>query len=148
MWQQCNPNPIIKKYKKGKNKGKDILKSDCVIRAMSLIWNVDWMTTSKRLAERSFELAEAQTARPVYESFLKPSGIPVFIKDAFGRRRYMTVEEFAKSTEHKYGKYLLSTPHHLVCVHHGKYFDTWDSGDQTVRKIWIIKECFFNKSMV
>ena len=38
-----------------------------------------------------------------------------------------TIDEFAKA--HKNGTYVVTVAHHVVCVKDGKYYDTWDSGD-------------------
>lgn len=140
MFQQFNNNPGCRVYTKGKKKGKKEVKSDCVIRCMMQAWNVDWLTAAKRLAERSFELYETQNANPVWESFCEPVQISAKMTDLFtGAKRYKRVKEFAKSTEGNSIGFIVSVPHHLVFVKNGKYFDAWDSGNETVRKIWKIK---------
>lgn len=139
MFEYFDKNPTLKKHKRGRNKGKPIAKPDCVIRGMMQILDKSWLETAKLLAERSYELGETQTSRKTFESFLKPSGIDVYTRDGGECRRYKTVAEFAKETAHSYKGYLVSVPHHVVFVKHGKYYDAWDSGNQTVRKIWELK---------
>ena len=141
MFEQFNNNPGCRIYTRGKKKGKKEIKSDCVIRCMQLAWNTDWLTAAKRLAERSFELYEPQCANATFESFCEPTQIKAKTEDLFsGRKRYKTVKEFAESTKgHSIG-FIVSVPHHLVFVKNGKYYDAWDSGRETVRKIWKLKE--------
>lgn len=141
MYQQFNNNPGCKIYKRGKKKGRKEVKSDCVIRCMMLAWDVDWLTAAKRLAERSFELYEPQIAKPVYESFCEPANIDAKTVDSYsGRKRYKTVLEFAGSTKGNPTGFIVSVPHHLVFVKDGNYYDAWNSGFETVRKIWKLKE--------
>ena len=141
MFKQFNNNPKCKIIKRGKKKGQKEIKCDCVIRCMQLAWNTDWLTAAKRLAERSFELCDTQTSNAVYESFCESAKIDAKIKDSFtGRKRYKRVKEFAESTKGDSTGYIVSVPHHLVFVKNGEYFDAWDSGNETVRKIWKLKK--------
>lgn len=139
MFEYFDKNPTLKKHKRGKNKGKPITKTDCVIRGMMQMLGKSWLETAKTLAERGYELGETQISNKTFESFLKPTGIDVYTYNTRGCRRYKTVAEFAKETAHSYKGYLVSVPHHVVYVKHGKYYDAWDSGKQTVRKIWELK---------
>lgn len=141
MFKQFNNNPKCKIIKRGKKKGQKEIKCDCVIRCMQLAWNTDWLTAAKRLAERSFELCDIQTSNAVYESFCESAKIDAKIEDSFtGRKRYKRVKEFAESTKGDSTGYIVSVPHHLVFVKNGEYFDAWDSGNETVRKIWKLKK--------
>ena len=45
-----------------------------------------------------------------------------------------TIADFA--SEHPQGKYILATGTHVVCVIDGNYYDTWESGDETVAYFW------------
>lgn len=141
MFEKFNNNPGCKIYKRGKKKGQKEIKGDCVIRCMQLAWNTDWLTAAKRLAERSFELCDTQTSNAVYESFCESAKIDAKIEDSFtGRKRYKRVKEFAESTKGNGIGFIVSVPHHLVFVKNGKYYDAWDSGDETVRKVWKLKK--------
>ena len=141
MFEQFNKNPGCKVYKRGKKKGQKEVKGDCVIRCMMLAWDTDWLTAAKRLAERSFELYDTQTSKEVYESFCTSPQISAKVEDIFtGRKRYKTVKEFAASTKGNAIGFIVHVPHHLVFVKDGKYYDAWDSGNETVRKIWKLKE--------
>ena len=45
-----------------------------------------------------------------------------------------TVEEFAR--DHPHGMYVLALSSHVVCVEDGKYFDSWDSGNEIPLFYW------------
>lgn len=138
MFEFFDKNPHQKFYTRGRNKGKLVSKTDCVIRAMMQILEKSWLETALLLTERGCQIGETQTACKTYETFLKPSGIKV-MKEGMHGRRYKTIREFAKETEHSYVGYIVHAPHHLVFIKHGKYYDSWDSGSETVRKIWVLK---------
>ena len=55
-------------------------------------------------------------------------------KTAFGKKRRLSVSEFAK--RHKKGTFILSLTGHVVCVKNGHWYDTWDCGDYKVFKYW------------
>lgn len=141
MFQQFNNNPGCKIYNRGKKKGQKEIKGDCVVRCMMQAWNVDWLTAAKRLAERSFELFDVQISNAVWQSFCEPTQFKAKTEEMFGGgKRYLRVKEFAKLTEGNAIGFIVSVPHHLVFVRNGKYYDAWDSGNETVRKIWKIKK--------
>ncbi|MFM9972920.1 MAG: hypothetical protein ACKVQK_31475 [Burkholderiales bacterium] len=47
-----------------------------------------------------------------------------------------TVKEFALT--HPQGIYILRVANHIVTVKNGLYFDSWDSGDKSIYKYWMI----------
>ncbi len=49
-----------------------------------------------------------------------------------------TVEDFC--IEHPKGTYVLGTGTHAVCVKEGFYYDSWNSGNETVAYFWKRKE--------
>ena len=112
-----NPNP-----------GKDFT-IDCVVRAISKLFDFDWDTAYLRLAVQGFEDKSMPTADKVWGHYLHRNGyrrhiIPDTCPDCY------TVKDFCE--EHKEGFYLIATGSHVITVVDGDYCDTWDSGDETI----------------
>ena len=146
MYEYYEPNKHLKKYTKGKNKGKPKHANDCVVRAFSKAWGVDWTTAAKILFSYAFEIQRIPDEEDCWKSFLEPTNISQYTT-RYGFRNgvegyhkcYITVDEFAKSTKGTRTKYILNCPQHLVCVSNGKYYDSFNSGWLTVRKIFKVK---------
>lgn len=134
MYEYYEPNKKLRKITRGKKKGQLKHASDCVVRAFSKAWGVDWQTAAKRLWDRGMEIQRVPDEEECWAYYLKPSGIKC-IKDG----HYMRVHEFAETTKNTRVKYIINCPRHLVCVSNGKYYDCWNSGLSTCRKIYIIE---------
>lgn len=147
MFEYFEPNKMLKKYTRGKHKGKPKHASDCVVRCFAKAWGVDWRTAAERLFTKAMEIQRIPDEEDCWKSFLQPSDKSQFVTK-YGCRNgvwgdhkyYITVAEFAESTKGTRTKYILNCPQHLVCASNGKYYDAWDSGRLTVRKIFILKE--------
>lgn len=121
MYVKYNANPA------GKNVG------DCVVRAISKVLGEDWEKVYCGVTIQGFRLFDMPSANHVWGSYLRERGLkrtpmPDTCPDCY------TVKEFCK--EHPHGIYLLALQSHVVAVQDGNYFDTWDSGDQTVLYYW------------
>lgn len=115
MWIQANPNPVNK------------LVDDCVIRAISIILDVDWLWVYDELYEIGRSMYDVEISNNVWPKLLKEEGfkrhiIPDTCPDCY------TVRQFCK--DYQNGKYILATGSHVIAVIDGNYYDTWDSGDE------------------
>lgn len=116
-----NPNPSKK------------LVGDCVIRGISKLTNQDWKDVHVELCLQSYTMDDIPSSNAVWGAFLYQRGyrqhvIPDTCPNC------MTVEKFC--AEHPNGKYLLATGTHVICAESGDWYDTWNSGDETVIFYW------------
>ena len=121
MYVFYNPNPSKK------------LVGDCVIRGISKLTNQDWKDVHLELCLQSYAMDDIPSSNAVWGAFLYQRGyrqhvIPDTCPNC------MTVKRFC--AEHPKGKYLLATGTHVICVEDARYFDTWDSGDETPIYFW------------
>lgn len=123
MWIKANPNPLRKEV------------PDCVIRAISIALNMNWLDIYDDLCElgrREFNMPSADSVWGKYlyqlgfEPFLIPSVCP----------KCVTVNEFTKM--YPYGIYIIGTGSHAVAVIDGNYYDSWDSGNEVPSFFWRI----------
>lgn len=143
IWVEYNPNPDTKKYTRGRKRGKTTSHGDCVVRAFTVLWNVDWATAYKRLCDRGLELCDMPSQRVVWKSFLNKSDINLKVKVRVPgdprNTRQMTVKEVAKLTKDNDKVYLCHSLHHVVVCKDGHYYDSWDSGNESVRSLHELK---------
>lgn len=109
----CNPNPM------GKSVG------DCVIRAVSIALNQSWSNTYWDICEQGFKMCDMPSANSVWGEYLRERG---FTRITAPRR--LTVAEFCR--EYPRGVYVLGCDSHVVCTVDGRYYDAWNSGNETV----------------
>lgn len=112
-----NPNPNQK------------LVGDCVIRAISIVTGQDWEKTYLELAVQGYMMKDMPSSNSVWGAYLHDKGfnryiIPNSCPDCY------TIQDFCR--DNPQGDYLLATGTHVVTVSNGDYFDTWDSGNETV----------------
>lgn len=115
MWIEANPNPVNK------------LVDDCVIRALSIIFDVDWLTIFDDLTDIGRSIFEPSISNNVWPRLLKENGFKRYILPDTCPDCY-TIRRFCQ--EHQNGEYVLATGSHVVAVIDGNYYDTWDSGDE------------------
>lgn len=118
---QYNPNP------RGNRVG------DCVIRAISKATGQDWETTYAGVSACGFELADLPSADHVWGAYLRKHGYSRRLVDDHGQDVY-TVDDFCR--DNPTGTYILAISGHVVCVIDGKYYDSWDSGDEIPLYCW------------
>ncbi len=115
MFVYYNPNPSMKRV------------GDCVIRALSKLLDQSWEKTYIEVAMKGYALHDMPSANHVWGRLMKDKGyrqhvIPDTCPDCY------RIADFCD--EHPEGKYLLATGSHVVAVVDGKYYDSWDSGDE------------------
>lgn len=116
-----NPNP------------KNARVGDCVIRAVSCATNKSWIYTYIYLCIYGLMCFDLLSSNAVWGRYLHDKGfkkylIPYSCPDG------CTVEQFAK--QHQKGTYILALNGHVVCVKDGRYYDTWDSGNEVAIYYW------------
>lgn len=100
---------------------------DCTVRAISKALNQEWESTYSGMVIQGIMMKDMPSANSVWGAYLKSKGyirniIPNNCPDCY------TVKDFCD--EHPQGSYILALGSHVVAVEDGKYFDTWDSGDE------------------
>jgi hypothetical protein len=105
------------------------LVGDCVIRSISKITNKSWEDVYSDLAVKGLELKDMPSSNNVWANYLYDLGyvsksLPYECPACF------TVNQFAD--KYSIGKYLVATGTHVVAIMDGKYYDTWDSGNELV----------------
>lgn len=115
MYEYFNPNPQNKRV------------GDCVIRALCKIMDMSWKDMFLQLVTYAYNLADLPSSNVVWDSYLRAKGfirvtIPNTCPECY------TIKDFC--IDHPIGKYILATGSHTVCVENGRYFDSWDSGDE------------------
>lgn len=120
-WVYYNPNP------------KGIKVGDCAIRAISKALDTTWEDAYIWLTCYGYNYADLPSSNYVWGSFLKEKGYKRFLVDDKGADKY-TVSDFCN--DNPVGTYVLAIQGHVVCVVDGKYFDTWDSGEEIPIYYW------------
>ena len=112
--------------------------SDCSVRCIMVAEGLDWKTAFGKLVETAYKEMDIPNDSGVIEKTIKKMGYEKrkaeMIQTAFGKKRRLSVSEFAK--RHKKGTFILSLTGHVVCVKNGHWYDTWDCGDYKVFKYW------------
>ena len=116
-----NPNP------RGSRVG------DCTIRAISRATGKDWEQTYAGLSAYGYMLSDMPSANHVWGAYLRREGFKRYIVNDRGQDIY-TVEDFCK--DHPSGTYILAIEGHVVCAENGRYFDSWDSGNEIPIFYW------------
>lgn len=106
---------------------------DCVVRGVSLLMNQSWSWTYLMICLQGFLMYQMPSTNEVWSEYLYHNGY---------RRRVIrdtcpdcyTVKRFCQDFPE--GRYLLALNGHVVAVIDGNYYDTWDSGDETVLYYW------------
>lgn len=103
------------------------------MRAISKALDQEWDETYTGMALQGLFLCDMPSANAVWGAYLRQNGfrrhiIPNECPDCY------TVEQFCE--DHPEGTYVLAISGHVVCVRDGRYFDTWDSGQQVPLYYW------------
>lgn len=116
-----NPNP------KGKDTG------DCVVRALTLLFDKNWYDIYTELCSLGFEMCELPSSDRLWGNYLQRHGykrtpLPDYCPICY------TVSDFCR--ENQRGQFLLALNGHVVYVLNGDYYDSWDSGNKCPLFVW------------
>lgn len=125
MHMPYNPNPRHNRV------------GDCAVRAVARATDQDWETAYTGLYVKGYSMGDLPSANAVWGAYLRDKGfkreiIPNTCPDCY------TVQDFCE--DHPHGMYVLALDGHVVTVYDGDYFDTWDSGNETVLYYWYKEE--------
>lgn len=102
---------------------------DCTIRAISAITGKCWEEVYIGIAIIGYLMHDMPSADSVWGEYLKRQGFARYnLPDDLSVRDFCNIAP--------YDEYLLAIPGHLVYVSNGKYYDTWDSGDEIPNYYW------------
>lgn len=124
MWIPTNPNP----------KNKQV--PDCVIRAISIIFGLDWYHVYDDLCEVGRRDCNIPSADSVWGHYLKEHGGKPFILPQ-SCPSCTTVRAFCDF--YPKGRYIIGTGEHAVAIIDGNYYDSWDSGNEIPSFFWEIQ---------
>lgn len=110
---------------------------DCVIRALTKVYNMKWIEVFDEIVKISRKMQVPFNCKPCYDKYIMDVKKSEYkdISNGKGTKRHI-VDIFAK--EHREGKYILRIEHHIVAVVDGKYYDTWDCGRKSLYGQWKI----------
>ena len=114
VYRSYNPNPARR------------ITNDCVIRAISKLMNLDWLTVHDHIAKESRRKYDTMDANHVWIGWLKQRGYKLYPIQNECPDCY-TVQDFCE--DHPHGRYLLGTGTHAVAVVDGDWYDSFNSGD-------------------
>lgn len=124
IYQYSNPHP------------KDLLTSDCVVRAVALAFDKDYLETRRTLNQEKRELGFNSYKDPKFIYKYLESFDRIIFKIPKGKPRVKSknfVELF------KEGTYIVKMSKHIACIKDGKLLDTWDSSGRAIYTAWKIK---------
>ena len=107
--------------------------NDCVIRGISLLMTQSWEWTYFMICLQGFLMYQMPSTNDVWSLYLYNNGYKRRAIKNTSPDCY-TVKDFC--IDHPYGKYLLALNGHVVACIDGTYYDTWDSGYETVLYYW------------
>lgn len=121
MWMNYNHNPSAARV------------GDCVIRAIGKLTGKNWEEVYMNVCTYGLIAHDMPSSNSVWGRYLKENGykrrpVPDTCPDCY------TVQSFC--ADHPRGKYLCALNGHVVAVSNGDYYDTWDSGQETVLYYW------------
>ena len=116
MWVSYNANPARNRV------------SDCTVRAISKLTSQSWDDVYWGLCIQGFLEKDMPSADNVWGDYLRKNGYRRRLIDPSCPDCY-TVAQFCE--DHPVGDFLLSIPGHVVAVSNSRWYDTFDSGDET-----------------
>lgn len=106
---------------------------DCAIRAISIALDKPWNDVYAEVSMKGLLLSDMPSSNRVWGDYLEEQGFKLHIIPDSCPDCY-SVKDF--TNDYPRGTYVLGTGSHVVAVINGSYFDTWDSGNETVKYYW------------
>ena len=105
---------------------------DCAVRAVALALDMSWKKAYLELALQGVDMNKMPNDKSVVNEYLKSRG---FTRHTMPEcPECITVKEF--SYNYDKGTYILGLLDHIVTMIDGIYYDTWDSGNESVIYYW------------
>lgn len=108
---------------------------DCVIRAISKAYSLDYWKVVTDLFNVYKKYGYIINERKCYEKYLKNKKATK-LKMPSGKK--YTILEFVENFANKNSTYIIKLYDHLTCVKNGVLFDTWDCGNRKIFTVWEI----------
>lgn len=110
---------------------------DCAVRAISKALDISWEDAYAKLVVNGFRMADMPSSNNVIASVLRMHGfrreaIPDSCPECY------TIKDFVE--DHPKGTYIVGTGNHVVAVVDGRYYDSWNSGDEVPIYYWHRKD--------
>lgn len=106
---------------------------DCVVRTIAKAEGKSWDEIYAGVCLEGSCRGDMPTANAVWGAYLRRLGYRREPVDDKGKE-YYTVSDFA--TDNPKGVYILAMESHVVAVCDGRYYDTWDCGNEMPIYIW------------
>ena len=118
---EWNPNPVGRKV------------GDCAVRAVAKALDMGWEAAYIALTINGLQMGDLPNSDAVSGALLRQHGfhrkaLPDTCPDCY------TVADFCE--DNPIGTYVLYCGGHVVAAKSGSYFDSWDSGQETVQYVW------------
>lgn len=119
-WVEYNPNPLKKNV------------GDCTLRAYCKFTGKTWEEVYDMSSKFAKNECGIMDESPVVNKFIQEK---LNCKLVWPKKENkITINEFAKT--HNKGKYIVGVRGHVVAVINGYYYDSWDSGDKKINRIF------------
>lgn len=123
MYKYFNNNPL----------GRSTV-GDCSVRAVSKALGISWDEAHDMLADMSKAMGTIMNDNDVISAVLRMHGfykenLPCTTRDCY------TVREFAR--DNPIGTYVVGTGSHVVAIIDGNYYDSFQSGDESIICFWV-----------
>ena len=102
---------------------------DCVVRALSKLFNQSWDETYTGLCLNGIAMGQMPSTNSVHQEYMRQRGYEMHTLSSICPD-CITVKEFSERFPN--GKYLLATGDHVVALIDGNYYDAFDSGQELV----------------
>ena len=110
-------------------------KGDCVIRALCVATDQDWLTVFDEIVQIARKQFDIINGNNVYPEYLKKYGFTEYkVTNKKGTKR-PTMKSLIKQYPDK-----IIVGHcskHVTCAKNGKVYDTWDTTERPLYKYWV-----------
>lgn len=110
---------------------------DCVVRTIAKVTGRQWEEIYTGICLEGLYMGDMPTANAVWGAYLRRLGYKRCPVDDKGKDFY-TVNDFC--ADNPRGIYVLAMQSHVVPVIDGRYYDTWDSGNELPVYYWLKQE--------
>ncbi len=137
-------------YYQPNDKDKEDWYDDCVVRALTKIFNATWLQIFDALVVIARRKQCPLNSMPCYNELLVEHGfryveLQSYLKEERRQSLYkpITLREFVR--KYPKGTFFVELNRHCVAVKDGKYYDVWDSGAKQVYGYWKQMDSFLLK---